>query len=65
MEHERHPERAPRFLPGGSLPDGSSPLEEVQAGLQGAFDQADQMLDAIAHLNTEQFLQQQRQRGGQ
>ena len=65
MEHERHLERAPRFLPGGSLSDGSSPLDEIQAGLQGAFDHADQVLDAIANLNTEQFLQQQRQRGGQ
>ncbi len=65
MEQERHPERGPRFRTGGALPDGTSPLDEIQAGLQGAFDHADRLLDSIANLNTEQFLQQQRQRGGQ
>ena len=65
MERQRQPERSPRFQTGGQLPDGSSPLDEIQAGMQGAFAAADQVLDAIAHINTEQFLQQQRQRGGQ
>jgi hypothetical protein len=49
--------------------DGGGPenndLDEVRADVAGILDAADRILDGIRPLNAEDYLQQNRQRGGE
>ena len=51
-------------LAGGGTPDGDS-LDGVRDRLEGILHAADAVLDGIRPLNAEDFLQQNRQNGGQ
>jgi hypothetical protein len=63
MERERQMQRPPRT---GGGPDPDAPaLDEVRLQAAGILDAADRILDSIRPLNAEDYLQQNRQRGGQ
>jgi len=47
--------------PGGSGPD----LEQVRAGLDALLAETDRILDTLRPVNAEDYLQQNRQRGGE
>ena len=63
MERQRQVQR-PAAPGGGGGPEGSD-LDEVRADVDGILDAADRILDSIRPLNAEDYLQQNRQRGGQ
>jgi hypothetical protein len=63
MERERTAQR-PAAGGGGAGPDGAN-LDEVRAEAVSILDAADRILDSIRPLNAEDYLQQNRQRGGQ
>lgn len=63
MERERTLPR-PVAGGGGTEPDGGS-LDDVRSATAGILDAADRILDSIRPLNAEDYLQQNRQRGGQ
>jgi hypothetical protein len=63
MERQRQVQR-PAALEGGGGPENND-LDEVRADVDGILDAADQILDSIRPLNAEDYLQQNRQRGGQ
>ncbi len=62
MERERQLQRT---AGGGGPVPGSEGVEEVRAQLEGILDAADKILDSIRPVNPEEYLQQNRQRGGQ
>ena len=61
MEREMQAQRP--VGPGGPGPEGGS--DEAQANARNILAAADRILDAIRPLNAEDYLQQNRQRGGQ
>jgi hypothetical protein len=63
MERELQAHRPP-VAAGGGGPDGPD-LDRVRADAEGILDAADRILDSIRPLNAEDYLQQNRQRGGQ
>jgi hypothetical protein len=62
MERELQVHRPP--VVGGGGPDGVD-LDGVRADVAGILDAADRILDSIRPLNAEDYLQQNRQRGGE
>jgi hypothetical protein len=64
MERELQVQRPPVGGGGGSGPEGPD-LDRVRADAAGILDAADRILDSIRPLNAEDYLQQNRQRGGQ
>jgi hypothetical protein len=63
MERER---QLPRTAPGGrGGPASDGDLEQVRAEAAGILDAADRILDALRPLSAEDYLQQNRQRGGE
>jgi hypothetical protein len=64
MVRERQVQRGAAQGGGGPAPDGSG-LDEVRLEAAGILDAADRILDSIRPLNAEDYLQQNRQRGGQ
>ena len=63
MELQRQVQR-PSAAGGGSGPENND-LEQVRLDAAGILDAADRILDSIRPLNAEDYLQQNRQRGGQ
>jgi hypothetical protein len=63
MERQRQLERPPA-QGGGPGPDDNG-LEQVRLNADAILDAADRILDSIRPLNAEDYLQQNRQRGGQ
>jgi hypothetical protein len=63
MERELQVHRPP-VVGGGGGPDGPD-LDRIRADADGILDAADRILDSIRPLNAEDYLQQNRQRGGQ
>ncbi len=63
MELQRQVQR-PAAPGGGSGPENND-LEQVRLDAAGILDAADRILDSIRPLNAEDYLQQNRQRGGQ
>jgi len=56
----------PRPLGGGAGPEGCGDgIEQVRAGLDGILAEADRILDGLRPVNAEEYLQQNRQRGGE
>ena len=64
MERQQQLQRPPVQGGGGPGPDGNG-LEEVRLNADAILDAADRILDSIRPLNAEDYLQQNRQRGGQ
>ena len=62
MELQRQVQRP--AAPGGGGPENND-LEQVRLDAAGILDAADRILDSIRPLNAEDYLQQNRQRGGQ
>ena len=62
MELERQVQRPP--ISGGPGGDGGG-SDEAQANARNILDAADSILDSIRPLNAEDYLQQNRQRGGE
>jgi hypothetical protein len=50
---------------GGTGLAGGEDLEQVRAGLDDILAEADRILDNLRPINAEEYLQQNRQRGGQ
>jgi hypothetical protein len=50
---------------GGDEPCGGEGLETVRDALDGILAEADRILDNLRPVNAEEYLQQNRQRGGQ
>jgi hypothetical protein len=50
---------------GGSGLPGGEDLEQVRAGLDDILGEADRILDNLRPINAEEYLQQNRQRGGE
>ena len=44
---------------------GGEGLEQLRTGLDGILSEADRILDGLRPINAEEYLQQNRQRGGQ
>ncbi len=63
MERQRQVQRPTG--PGGGPVPGDEGLEQVRADAAAILDAADRILDSIRPLNAEDYLQQNRQRGGQ
>ena len=63
MERELQVQRPP-VGGGGGGPEGPD-LDRIRADAEGILDAADRILDSIRPLNAEDYLQQNRQRGGQ
>jgi hypothetical protein len=63
MERQRQVQQ-PGGPGGGGGPEGND-LDEVRADVDGILDAADRILDSIRPLNAEDYLQQNRQRGGE
>jgi hypothetical protein len=63
MELQRQVQR-PAAQGGGGGPEHND-LDEVRADVAGILDAADRILDGIRPLNAEDYLQQNRQRGGE
>jgi hypothetical protein len=63
METQRQLQRPPAQS-GGPGPDDNG-LEQVRLNADAILDAADRILDSIRPLNAEDYLQQNRQRGGQ
>jgi hypothetical protein len=64
MERQRQVQRPVAPGGGGGGPEDND-LDEVRADVDGILDAADRILDSIRPLNAEDYLQQNRQRGGQ
>jgi hypothetical protein len=64
MVRERQVQRDLPHGGGGPIPEGAG-LDEVRLEAAGILDAADRILDSIRPLNAEDYLQQNRQRGGQ
>jgi len=64
MERELTVQRPAASGGGGPSPDGGA-LDDVRSATAGILDAADRILDSIRPLNAEDYLQQNRQRGGQ
>ncbi|MBY0528460.1 MAG: hypothetical protein K2R98_34030 [Gemmataceae bacterium] len=62
MEREQPIQRA--AAPGGSGA-GDNSLDPINDRLAGLLDAADRILDTIRPVNAEEYLQQNRQRGGE
>jgi hypothetical protein len=63
MERELQVQRPP--VVGGGGDPGGTDLDRLRADTEGILDAADRILDSIRPLNAEDYLQQNRQRGGQ
>jgi hypothetical protein len=50
---------------GGDPLTGCAGVEEIRANLDGILAEADRILDNLRPINAEEYLQQNRQRGGQ
>ena len=50
---------------GGGEPGGGEGIEQLAADLDGILAEADRILDALRPINAEEYLQQNRQRGGE
>lgn len=50
---------------GGGVPEGGDGIEQVRANLDGILAEADRILDGLRPINAEEYLQQNRQRGGE
>jgi len=50
---------------GGTGLAGAEDLEQVRAGLDDILSEADRILDNLRPINAEEYLQQNRQRGGE
>jgi hypothetical protein len=64
MERERQIQRPLTGGDGGPAP-GDEGVDQVQARLDDILSAADRILDAIRPVNAEEYLQQNRQSGGQ
>jgi hypothetical protein len=64
MERERQIQRPVAIGDGGPGPGGAD-ADQVQARLDDILSAADRILDAIRPVNAEEYLQQNRQSGGQ
>jgi hypothetical protein len=63
---EQRERTIPRTGGGGGDPlTGADGVEEVRADLDGILAEADRILDNLRPINAEEYLQQNRQRGGQ
>ena len=62
---ERELERQRSASPGGG-PDGAgNSVEQVRASMEAILAEADRVLDGLRPINAEEYLQQNRQRGGE
>lgn len=59
------PRTRPTGGPGGDGGAGGADLEQVRAGLDALLSETDRILDTLRPVNAEDYLQQNRQRGGQ
>lgn len=50
---------------GGGPEPGSEGMEQTRANLEGILAEADRILDGLRPVNAEEYLQQNRQRGGE
>jgi hypothetical protein len=50
---------------GGNGPDNATDLEQTRSALDEILAEADRILDNLRPVNAEEYLQQNRQRGGQ
>lgn len=64
MERELTLQRPAASGGDGPGPDGGG-LDDIRTATAGILDAADRILDSIRPLNAEDYLQQNRQRGGQ
>jgi hypothetical protein len=63
---ERELQRQRQATPGGGGPEGGDGgVEQVRASLEGILAEADRILDGLRPVVAEEYLQQNRQRGGQ
>lgn len=65
MERERTQPQHSQHSGSGGSPGGDSSLEGVRATLGGMLDIVDRTLDSIRPVEAEEYLQQNRQNGGQ
>jgi hypothetical protein len=65
MERERQSERPTPPAGSGPGPDGEDVLAQLRLEAEGLLDAADKILDSIKPVNAEDYLQQNRQRGGE
>ena len=63
MQRQRLPERD-YSQPSNEKPEGSE-LEQVRAEFADIFEHVDQVMDSIGHLDAQEYLEQNRQTGGQ
>jgi hypothetical protein len=63
MERELQVHRPP--VAGGNGGGDGADLDRIRADAAGILDAADRILDSIRPLNAEDYLQQNRQRGGE
>jgi hypothetical protein len=61
---ERELQRQRQAVP-GSGPEGGSSVEETRASLDAILAEADRILDELRPVHAEDYLQQNRQRGGE
>jgi hypothetical protein len=64
MERERQLPR-PQAAGGGGAGDDGGLVDQVRVNAAGILDEADRILDGLRPLSAEDYLQQNRQRGGQ
>ena len=63
---EREQQRQRPGSPGDEGPPGAGDgVEQVRASLEGILAEADRILDGLRPINAEEYLQQNRQRGGE
>lgn len=62
LEQQRQRTRSPGD---GGPAAGGDGVEQVQATLEGILAEADRILDGLRPVNAEEYLQQNRQRGGE
>jgi hypothetical protein len=63
---EQELQRRRQAAPGGGGPDGAGDgVEEARASMEAILAEADRVLDGLRPVNAEEYLQQNRQRGGE
>ena len=64
MERQRQVQRPAGSGGGPELVDGEG-VEQVRATMEGILEEADRILDSLRPVNAEDYLQRNRQRGGE
>jgi hypothetical protein len=62
---ERELPRPPATTGGGGGPEPGADIEQARVNLESILSEADRILDGLRPVNAEDYLQQNRQRGGE